>query len=345
MTESNIIEMLHLMGVNHCKPNSKHSHIISSCPVATWNHKKGTDNTPSFSVKIDGTGKSVGHCFACSFGGTMMQLAKEYGSHVHSGNIVDFLKKNENYPDDYFKPQNDGKFGRKLDWARARWLFGDNNGNEKRKFDEVAAVPFDEDKVEAMEWKLIEKYMKSIPQYVLNRGITKEMAKIWRLGYNKAFQRVMMPEIDRRNRLVGYSQRAIGKPKGDFPKYLFNTGFVKMNFLYGEHLITADRGDIILVEGQFDALKIYQAGYNVLALRGSELSVVQARKIIELLPAGRKVILMMDGDDAGRKITVQAFEMLKDDVQVIKRTLKEGEDPGDLNTKQILDLILTNEYK
>src|ERR1035438_3946315 len=342
MTENNIISMLQMMGVNRIRPNASHSHVIATCPMAPWTHDKGTDKKPSFSVKVDNTGKSVGHCFACSASGTLMQLAKEYASHCYGENVIDFLKKNENYDDDW-APKN-GSFGRRLNWDRAKWLFGDTE-KERKKTVVPAVIEFDEDKVIALEWKVIEKYMNSVPQYVLNRGITIETAKAWRLGYNKIFQRVMMPEIDRRNRLVGYAQRSIGEPTGDYPKYLFNTGFMKMNFLYGENLITLERGDIVLVEGQFDALKVYQAGCNVLAIRGSEISDVQARKTIELLPPDKRIIVMMDGDKAGRKVTDSIMDKLKDKAPLINRKLKDKEDPGDLNTRQIKDLIMTNEYK
>lgn len=337
MTESNILGMLRMMGVTNPKTNSRKTHVMSSCPLARTAHAKGFDKNPSFSVKIEMSEKSVCHCFACGFGGTMMQLAKEAGN-----DVIEYVKKNENYKDDYFETKT---FGSRLDWNRAKWLFGDTDKSRSEVLEPIVQDPFDEDNVQVLPWDSVEKYLKSIPQYVLNRGITRDTAKVWRLGYNKYFMRVMMPVIDRRNRLVGYAQRSIGEPKDGYPKYLFNVGFLKMNFLYGENLVDKSRGDIVLVEGQFDALRVYQAGYNGLAVLGSELSDVQAMKIVDLLPEGAKVVIMMDGDLAGTKASEKAFEKLKDSVYCVKRILKDGDDPGCLTEKQINDLVRTNEYK
>jgi DNA primase len=57
-------------------------------------------------------------------------------------------------------------------------------------------------------------------------------------------------------------------------------------------------GCAIVVEGFFDCLRVHQAGYhNVVALMGVTLSEVQQ----QLLPARfPKLVLMLDGDEAGR---------------------------------------------
>ena len=339
MNEMNIMTMLYKMGVGNAKLNHRKTHVMSSCPLARTNHGQGSDKNPSFSVKIDHIDKSVCHCFACGYGGTLMQLAKT----SDGDEIVNFVKDHENYKD---LSREDKTFGKRLDWNRAKWLFGDNDKQrETLAMTEYIPEVFDEDKVIVLEWKLINKYLKSIPQYILNRGITKETAKAWRLGYNKQFRRVVIPSIDRRNRLVGYAQRSIGEPKDGYPKYLFNTGFLKMNFLFGENLVDAKRGDLVLVEGQLDAMKVYQSGFNGLGMLGSELSDVQARKIVELLPDGAKVIIMMDDDEAGKKASGKAYDKLKDKLYCIRRILRDGHDPGCLTEKQIQDLIKTNEYK
>jgi len=208
----------------------------------------------------------------------------------------------------------------------------------------IEEVVFDESKVQILPWEKIEPYLKSIPQYVLNRGITKDTAKAFRLGYHKARLSVFMPVIDRKNRLVGTIHRAI-RPSDTIPKYLYNKGFQKSNFLYGENLIVPERGDIILVEGPFDTMKVYQAGFNVGGIMGSELSNIQAIKIIEMLPKDAKVIIMMDGDEAGVKSMEIAYNKLKDKIPCVKRLAPEGKDPGDLSEKQISELVNRNEVK
>ncbi len=339
MTESGIIGMLHLMGVRNMRVNSAGTGVQADCPFARWRHSDGMDRKPSFSIKIDNSEKSVGYCFACHTSGTLMQIVKDYGDLTYAENVIEYIWENENYKEEY----RDKSWGRRLDWKKAKWLLGDE-GRGIIAPTPIEEVVFDESKVATIPWDNIERFLKSIPQYVLNRGITKETAQVFRLGYDKRRLSVLMPVIDRKNRLVGITHRAI-RPSETLPKYLYNKGFHKMNFLYGENLITQERGDIVLVEGQFDVLKVYQTGLNTAGTIGSYLADIQARKLIELLPRDSKIIIMMDGDVAGKKLTDIAYEKLKEKVPCIKRFVPEGKDPGDLSEKQIIELVNRNELK
>lgn len=344
MTESNIMSMLHLMGIGNGRLNSTRTRIQASCPFARWKHQRNTDKKPSFSVKIDATGKSVAYCHACGTKGTLLQIAKELDGHAYARNVIDFVKENENYPPDFFKKDNK-KFGRRLNWKKAYWLMDDKDkGIIQKPPIESATVVFDEANIAVLPWDTIKPYIKSIPRYVLNRGITKETAKAFMLGYIKKQMCLLIPVIDRKQRLVGYTRRFLFE-RDDLPKYIHSTGFVKTNFLLGEHLITPERGDIVITEGFFDVGKIYQAGFNALGVMGSSMSEIQAMKVIEMLPEGKKIILMFDNDKAGIKAMNEAYRLLKNDAYVMKRLPPDGKDAGDLTEKQIISLIRTNECK
>jgi DNA primase len=90
---------------------------------------------------------------------------------------------------------------------------------------------------------------------------------------------------------------------GAEPRYLFPAGFRKSQVVFNFHRALAaaaqQAGRAIVVEGFFDCLKVHQAGYgNVVALMGASLSEKQA----ELLQTHfREVIVMLDGDEAGRR--------------------------------------------
>lgn len=331
MTESNIVYMMHLMGVENCSVVSKGQNVKSSCPYSRWLHQSGTDKHPSFSILINNSGKSVGNCFSCKKAGSMLHLAYSYGKYTYAEDVIKFVRENEIGLEE--KKDDIYHFGKKLTWEKSKWFPV-----------EVGKKEFDEDKVEVIEWRQVSKYLKSIPQYVINRGILKETAKIWKLGYNKSFLRVFIPVIDRRQRLVGYGQRAI-RDDG-LPKYLYNKGFRKECFLYGENLFDFDKSkDLILVEGHFDTWKVYQAGFNVGGLLGSSLSNIQRMKIIEKLPKDGRVILMFDGDIAGEQATEVIYEKLKNDVYCIKRRVLDEKDPCDLTERQIRELVMINECK
>src|SRR2546426_11510116 len=108
--------------------------------------------------------------------------------------------------------------------------------------------------------------------------------------------RVVIPIHDECGRLVAYAGRSVD---GREPRYRFPAGFGKSQVLFNFHRAAATGGDtVIVVEGFFDCLRIRQAGWaSVVALLGTELYEHPA----ELLQArfGR-VLLMLDGDEAGR---------------------------------------------
>lgn len=119
------------------------------------------------------------------------------------------------------------------------------------------------------------------------------------------------------------------------PKYLF---LYKKPVLMGP-LNEPYLGSIILVEGIFDALNLYQYGItNVRALFGVTTF---SQEHIDLfkLEGIDEVIIMLDGDTAGRDAS--QFIKSKLDEEFISNkiiSLKEGTDPGNLNKETVLKL-------
>jgi DNA primase len=111
---------------------------------------------------------------------------------------------------------------------------------------------------------------------------------------------VVFPIHDERGELVAYAGRTMD---GREPRYLFPPGFPKSQVVFNLHraLESAARqgGVAIVVEGFFDCLKVHQAGYgNVVALMGASIS---DRQSAELLDTFRELVVMLDGDEAGRR--------------------------------------------
>jgi len=87
---------------------------------------------------------------------------------------------------------------------------------------------------------------------------------------------------------------------GSEPRYKLPAGFHKGQVLYNLHraVEVGERG-LIVVEGFFDAINVSQAGYPfVVALMGCSLSEEQERLLVA---HSDQVVLMLDGDDAGRQ--------------------------------------------
>jgi DNA primase len=144
--------------------------------------------------------------------------------------------------------------------------------------------------------------------------------------------RLLFPIHDLRSRVVAFSGRILGTGE---PKYLNSPDtpvFHKGKLLYNLHLAKhamrkAERA--ILVEGQFDVLRLTLAGFDeVVAPLGTGLSEEQAALLQRHAP---HVILLYDSDDAGLRATFRAGdELLRHKLRVSVATLPEGEDPDTL---------------
>jgi 5S rRNA maturation endonuclease (ribonuclease M5) len=140
--------------------------------------------------------------------------------------------------------------------------------------------------------------------YLEQRGIQQQTAAWFGAGYygGSGFLRgrMVFPIHDERGELVGYAGRTLD---GHEPRYLFPPGFRKSQVVFNLHRAVksaARRGGVaIVVEGFFDCLKVHQAGYgNVVALMGASVSDRQS----ELLDTYfRELVVMLDGDEAGRR--------------------------------------------
>src|SRR5262249_31604296 len=89
----------------------------------------------------------------------------------------------------------------------------------------------------------------------------------------------------------------------------------------------------VIVEGFFDCLRVHQAGYHkVIALMGATLSEVQE---ILLLARFGEVVLMLDGDEAGRCATRQRAARLWGKIPLNIAEVPSGRQPDQLSSEEI----------
>jgi len=179
--------------------------------------------------------------------------------------------------------------------------------------------------------------------YGTNRGVSKEVLEYFGAGLcvskGTFAGRFLIPLHDQLGQLVGYAGRSID---GKDPKYLFppgEKGFHKSHLLFNLHRVVKEvEGDqpVAVVEGFFDCMKVHQAGFPCVALLGSSLSEQQE----EMLAAefGR-VILMLDGDDAGRSGAEDCARRLVRRMFVRIVTLLDGQQPDQLGAEELLRLL------
>ena len=138
-------------------------------------------------------------------------------------------------------------------------------------------------------------------------------------GYFDFFRdRVMFPIINERGEVIAFSGRVL--TSGAEGRKYINTpdtpAYNKSRALYGIHIAKRTKEDfLILVEGNMDVVALHQAGFdNAIATCGTALTPHQAQIIRK---TAAKVVVCFDQDDAGKKATDRAIEILSQaDVEV-----------------------------
>jgi DNA primase len=174
--------------------------------------------------------------------------------------------------------------------------------------------------------------------YLERRGVHPATAARFGVGYyaGSGFLRgrIVFPIHDSEGHLVAYAGRSID---GSEPRYLFPPGFRKSQVIFNLHRAFAGAGGgptgCAVVEGFFDCLRVHQTGYGkVIALMGVSLSEVQERLLVARF---RELVLMLDGDEAGRRATQQLAARLWGKVSLSIVEVPSGRQPDQLSSEEI----------
>ena len=183
--------------------------------------------------------------------------------------------------------------------------------------------------------------------YLTERGFSPETIAAFGVGMctGKGIMagRIAIPIDNEHGELVAYAGRWPGEPPEDEGKYKLPTGFHKSLVVYNLHHAkehAKERG-LIVVEGFFDAMRVWQAGYpNVVALMGSAMSEAQEELIVRAVGPHGMVALMLDEDEAGGKGGEEALARLSSRVYVWVIGLgEEGRQPDHLSPDEIRALL------
>ena len=129
--------------------------------------------------------------------------------------------------------------------------------------------------------------------------------------YDKFWNRVMFPILDRNNRVIAFGGRVMGDAK---PKYLNSPEtlvFDKSRNLYGLHFVHGNHGEgMIICEGYMDVIALHQAGFtNAVASLGTAFTSQHCSLLKRYTDL---VYLCYDSDGAGVKAAMRAIPMLKE---------------------------------
>lgn len=246
----------------------------------------GGENWSSFSVDED---KGLFHCFKCGAAGDVVTLlAKLEGvSNIEAG-------------------------------RRLMAEHGIRAANRDRNFDAVW------DEVKRWEPQVQMPTIELPPSEPLTSYRGFSLAAIEHFGLRRVPTGVLIPFRDSA-RIVGYAIRQTDRQ----PKYLNSEGFRKSDLLYGfaeneQDIIGAPMAAIVC-EGQFSAIRVWDAGYfNVVATLGASMSPSQAHILASWCS---RITILYDGDEAGRKGALKIKELYSSILNINIINLPEGEDP------------------
>lgn len=175
--------------------------------------------------------------------------------------------------------------------------------------------------------------------YLAQRGVDRATAVEFGIGFYSRpglmSGRIVIPIHNGKGEMVAYAGRALD---GRIPKYKLPGGFHKSLELYNLHrAIASGSQTVIVVEGYFDCVRVHQSGLPwVVALMGSSLSLEQEKVLVERF---KRVILMLDGDDAGRVATQTIRPKLLQKCDVLTAAVSDGAQPDQLSPGEIQELL------
>ena len=292
------------------------------------------DNTPSCSINAD---KGIFKCFGCHTQGNVF----EFVIHMEGG---DPESKEDMYagaqtaisimgrsPDDFVK-QTSGKSAKSAVSAAKKKKSARSPSVTRKAAQAANTDPTEDVKTEPRQNKPFgrELELEHEHPFLIERGIEPELAEAYGIGFCDAGimkGRIAIPIHNLDGKVMAYAGRyaSEGIPNG-IDRYRFPKRFLKSVELYNLHrAVELKKRYLVIVEGYWSAIRLNEAGIPAAALMGTSLSASQAELVAR---AGfRYAILLLDGDEAGRKAAPEAAFVLSQHVYVRTMELPDGVKP------------------
>ncbi|MBN2135993.1 MAG: DNA primase [Acidobacteria bacterium] len=317
---------------DYSKPRKQGSRYVALCPF----HK---EKTPSFSINPE---KNLYHCFGCGVGGNIFNFVMDIEK-VEFKDAVKIVAERCGIPIPSFKSAPKEKESTydllyELNEAAAAWFF-QNLLNHDNAYGYLNNRGIDEKVVKSYRLGYAPDNWEGLISHIGKRNYDKkilEKSGLFLVTKNGELKdlfrgRIMFPIHDYRGRIVGFGGRTI---TDDNIKYLNSPEtpiFHKSRNLFGlDRAITPmkDEDNVILVEGYFDQILLWQHGFhNAVAPLGTAFN-EQAAGILKRYTS--KATVSFDSDEAGQKAAVRALQpLLSLGFEAFFIKLPSGMDPDD----------------
>jgi len=298
------------------------------------------EKTPSFSVNAE---RQFYHCFSCRAGGDVFRYVQETEK-IGFVEAVELLSRRAGIP----VPERRGESSRRrpaleaLDAAASafeQWLADPQQGAAARRYLESRGIAQETirayrlglapDAWEPLTRRLSERFDLDT---LVEAGLSLRR-ETGRGGYDRFRGRLIVPLVAPGGAVIGFGARAL--QSNQEPKYLNSPEsavYRKRSFLFGyeqARRAIEPGGEVIVVEGYFDAIGLAQAGArNVVATSGTALTPEHAKL---LQRAVSTVVLTFDADSAGQDAMLRSLgTLLAAGLEVRVAVLPAGEDPDSL---------------
>lgn len=304
-----ILNKLEEAGIDISNNKVSNNNILIKCPFAHISgHSKGYDSNPSFGFKVTDKKGFVYNCFTCHRSGTsFIKLYEELKKY----NIIN----NKLNPYDIQNELIISIFSNK----------GNRDDAEKKEIYNLVGEP------NYSNYEFI--------SYNLKRGINVKTLKELRIRFDEKTSDIIIPAYDFYGHYKGYINH---NPNRIDKKYI--NKFSSKDFLFLENKILLKGRKGIVVEGVYDAIKIYQFlnelnlryDYSVIALLGSSPPAIQINLLTEYF---NSLLLMGDNDKAGIEMEKNIYRIIKYKIPNIWRVKYDKSDPAELNLAEFKEAL------
>jgi len=300
-----------------------------------------SEKTPSFTVSRE---KQLFHCFGCGAGGDVVKFVML----IENLNFYDAVKllaerRGIRLPAPRKAPdQRDRRKGELLKVNELALRYFVHNLHQekegKRGLGYLRERGFNQETVERFQLGYAQSQWEGLYRCLLREGVKEPTLIDSGLvvkspqgeGYYDFFRgRLIFPICSPAGKVIGFGGRTIGDEE---PKYLNSPETLLFNkswSLFGIHLTHQEirrNNRALLVEGYFDLMTLYQAGFtNAVAPLGSSFTEGQAKTLSRYT---KNVVISFDPDEAGRRATHRAITtLLSQGFRVEGNRLPDGLDP------------------
>ena len=277
------------------------------------------------------------HCFACGAGGSLsrmlyMSLPDEFG---YDNSTPDTERMTWGRADRSAREFMRDRYS--LEYK----VLGENSKTLNiKRWDEVNSPASMSDKRVALPlWKIAPFHSgKKTYGYFFDRGFTEDDMKKFMIGYDDVSRTVTIPVFYEDRVLAGVIGRYIDKGRKKNERYKIYGGFNRSKLLYPVDKYEDIGGTVILVEGQFDAIRMHSLGYrNTLSSMTDHLSSAQCTWITEHCDV---VIYIGDNDKRGLEAREKNYEKLKGGVMFLSVDYPDhGKDVCNWSEEEILYMV------